>query len=105
MPAPISSKATSTGAPRLSGAPMPSSSRPVMRRPCCSARARAAGVARVISVGSGLASCAATLELAEREDGVFAALGFHPHQAGEESDLGALRELLAHPIESSEAGA
>ena len=61
------------------------------------ARARAAGVARVISVGSGLASCAATLELAEREDGVFAALGFHPHQAGEESDLGALRELLAHP--------
>lgn len=61
------------------------------------ARARAAGVARVISVGSGLASCAATLELAEREDGVFAALGFHPHQAGEQSDLGALRELLAHP--------
>lgn len=61
------------------------------------ARARAAGVARVIAVGSGLASCAATLELAEREDGVFAALGFHPHQAGEESDLGALRELLSHP--------
>lgn len=61
------------------------------------ARARAAGVARVIAVGSGLASCAATLELAEREDGVFAALGFHPHQAGEESDLGALRELLVHP--------
>ncbi len=61
------------------------------------ARARAAGVSRVISVGSGLASSAATLELASREDGVFAALGFHPHQAGAESDLGALRELLAHP--------
>ena len=61
------------------------------------ARARAAGVERVIAVGSGLASCAATLELADREHGVFAALGFHPHQAGEESDLGALRELLAHP--------
>ena len=61
------------------------------------ARARAAGVARVISVGSGLASCAGTLELAEREDGVFAALGFHPQQAGEESDLDALRELLVHP--------
>lgn len=60
-------------------------------------RARAAGVERVVAVGSGLASCAATLELAEREDGVFAALGFHPHQAGEESDLGALRELVAHP--------
>ena len=61
------------------------------------ARAREAGVARVVSVGSGLASCAATLELAEREEGVFAALGFHPHQAGEDADLGALRELLARP--------
>jgi len=61
------------------------------------ARAREAGVARVISVGSGLASCAATLELAEGDEGVFAALGFHPHQAGDEWDVGALRELLAHP--------
>jgi TatD DNase family protein len=61
------------------------------------ARARVAGVTRVISVGSGLPSCAATLALAEREEGVFAALGFHPHQAGEEADLGVLRELLAHP--------
>jgi len=70
------------------------------------ARARAAGVERVIAVGSGLASCAATLELADREHGVFAALGFHPHQAGEESDLGALRELLAHPraVAVGEAG-
>jgi TatD DNase family protein len=61
------------------------------------ARARAAGVRRVVSVGTGLESCRATLALAEREEGVFAALGFHPHQAGEEADLGALRELLAHP--------
>ena len=61
------------------------------------ARARAAGVTRVVSVGTGLDSCRATLALAEREKGVFAALGFHPHQAGEEADLGALRELLAHP--------
>ena len=37
-------------------------------------RARAAGVGRVISVGSGIESCRATLALAEREDGVFAAL-------------------------------
>jgi len=61
------------------------------------ARARAAGVTRVVSVGSGLESSRATLVLAEREEGVFAALGFHPHQAGEEADLAALRELLAHP--------
>jgi TatD DNase family protein len=61
------------------------------------ARGRAAGVSRVVAVGSGLASCAATLALAEREEGVWAALGFHPHQAGEDADLGALRELVAHP--------
>jgi TatD DNase family protein len=61
------------------------------------ARARAAGVGRVVAVGSGLASCAATLAIADAEDGVFAALGIHPHQAGEDWDLGALRELLAHP--------
>jgi TatD DNase family protein len=61
------------------------------------ARAREAGVGRVIAVGCGLASSRATLEIAEREDGVFAALGFHPHQAGEPADLDALRELLAHP--------
>jgi TatD DNase family protein len=61
------------------------------------ARARAAGVSRVVAVGSGLASCGATLALAEREEGVWAALGFHPHQAGDEADLDALRDLLAHP--------
>lgn len=61
------------------------------------ARAREAGVGRVIAVGCGLDSSRATLEIAEREEGVFAALGFHPHQAGEAADLDALRELLAHP--------
>jgi TatD DNase family protein len=63
------------------------------------ARAREAGVAGVVGVGSGLASCRETLALAEREQGVYAALGIHPHQAGEanEDDLIQLRELLAHP--------
>jgi TatD DNase family protein len=63
------------------------------------ARARAAGVARVLAVGSGLESCRATLEIAEREQDVFAALGLHPHQAGEveEEDIEQLRDLLAHP--------
>ena len=47
------------------------------------ARARAAGVARVVTVGSGLDSCRAALAICEQEPGVAAALGIHPHQAGE----------------------
>jgi TatD DNase family protein len=62
----------------------------------------------VIAVGSGLESCRATLEIAEREEGVFAALGLHPHQAGsvEERDFEQLQELLAHPkaVAVGEAG-
>jgi TatD DNase family protein len=63
------------------------------------ARAREAGVTRVVAVGSGIPSCRASLAVAEVEPGVHAALGIHPHQAGEVSDLylGELRELLAHP--------
>lgn len=63
------------------------------------ARARAAGVSRVITVGSGLASCHDALAIAEAEDGVYAALGIHPHQAGEASgrDVEELRGLLGHP--------
>jgi TatD DNase family protein len=61
------------------------------------ARARAMGVTRVVAVGSGLDSCRDTLAIADAEDGVFAALGYHPHQAGEPWDLDALGELLAHP--------
>jgi len=59
-------------------------------------RAREAGVERVISVGSGLDSCRATLDLARRNDGVWAALGVHPHQAadGDATRLDDLRELL-----------
>lgn len=45
-------------------------------------RARAAGVERIVAIGSGFASARATLEIAAREEGVFAALGVHPHQAG-----------------------
>jgi TatD DNase family protein len=59
-------------------------------------RARAAGVGRIVSVGSGIDSCRETLTIAEREQGVFAALGIHPHQAGDpDADrLDELRELL-----------
>ena len=61
------------------------------------ARALEAGVGRIVSVGSGLDSCRETLAIAGRHDGVFAALGIHPHQAAEPdaTRLDELRELLA----------
>jgi TatD DNase family protein len=62
-------------------------------------RAREAGVERIVSVGTGLESCRETLAIARRHEGVFAALGIHPHQAGD-ADAAAvdeLRELLADP--------
>jgi TatD DNase family protein len=62
-------------------------------------RARDAGVTRIIAVGSGIDSCRAELAVADREDGVYAALGIHPHQAGgdEPARLDELRELLGRP--------
>jgi TatD DNase family protein len=61
------------------------------------ARALEAGVERIVSVGSGLDSCRETLEIAARHEGIFAALGIHPHQAAEPdaTRLEELRELLA----------
>ena len=47
------------------------------------ARARAAGVERIIAIGSGLESARTTVEIAAREQGVSAAIGVHPHQAGD----------------------
>ncbi len=63
------------------------------------ARAREAGVSRVIAIGTGIESCRATLELADAEEGVYAVLGIHPHDAGEAGDaeLAVLEELLSHP--------
>src|SRR4249919_2526504 len=60
------------------------------------ARARAAGIDRIVAVGSGLDSCRETLAIARREPGVWAALGIHPHQAGDPDAerLDELRELL-----------
>ena len=61
------------------------------------ARALAAGVERIVSVGSGIESCRETLAIAKREPEVWAALGVHPHQAGDSDAerLDELRELLA----------
>jgi TatD DNase family protein len=62
-------------------------------------RARGAGVRRVVTVGTSIDSCRAALALCEREEGVFAALGLHPHEAGGVGarDVEELHELLAHP--------
>jgi TatD DNase family protein len=63
------------------------------------ARARQAGVTRVITIGTGIDSCEAALEIAAANDGVYAALGIDPHRAGEaEADrVDELRALLDHP--------
>jgi TatD DNase family protein len=62
-------------------------------------RAAAAGVTRILTVGTAVDDCRRALALAERHDGVFAILGIHPHEAGRatERDLAELRELLKHP--------
>jgi TatD DNase family protein len=61
-------------------------------------RARAIGVELVVSVGTSIESCRQTLALCEREEGVYAALGLHPHEAGSvtDDDLDELRSLLGH---------
>jgi TatD DNase family protein len=62
-------------------------------------RASAAGVTRVVTIGTGIESCRAALELAEANDGVYAALGVDPHQAAarDATRLDELRQLLQHP--------
>jgi len=63
------------------------------------ARARQAGVGRILTVGTTVEGCRAALGLAERHESVSAILGLHPHEAGSVED-DAIRELfslLSHP--------
>jgi TatD DNase family protein len=55
------------------------------------AAAAAAGVERILTIGREQA-----IELAERHDGVWAVVGWHPHEA-EHADVEAIRPLLEHP--------
>jgi TatD DNase family protein len=57
-------------------------------------RARAAGVDRIIAIGSGLDSARTTVDIAAREEGVSAAIGVHPHQAGDGERPDDLLQLL-----------
>jgi len=59
-------------------------------------RAKAAGVRRILTVGTDAARWPRALELAEGNDGVFAILGIHPHEAAGDSSVDELREALAH---------
>ncbi|RMG60511.1 MAG: YchF/TatD family DNA exonuclease [Deltaproteobacteria bacterium] len=62
-------------------------------------RARESGVGWMVTIGIDLESCRENIRFAERYDGVFAAVGIHPHNA-DEADDGAmedLKELAGHP--------
>lgn len=63
------------------------------------ARARAAGVDRMVTVGTDLASSRAALSLADRYDGVYAAVAIHPHAAtaATADAVSELEELAADP--------
>ena len=63
------------------------------------ARAQAAGVTRIVTIGTGIESCRAALAIADRHEGVYAALGIDPHQAGsdEAQRIDELRDLLSDP--------
>jgi TatD DNase family protein len=62
-------------------------------------RARAAGVDRVIVVATTIAGARDALALADAHEGLFAALGVHPHNAAhpDADRLDELRALLGHP--------
>ena len=54
--------------------------------------ARAAGVSRIVTIGREQA-----VELAERFEGVWAAVGWHPHEAGDVQNVASIEPLLGHP--------
>ncbi len=62
-------------------------------------RAQAAGVVRIVTLGTDVAESRAAIELAERYSIVFAAVGIHPEAVREAApdDLQVIRELAAHP--------
>jgi TatD DNase family protein len=63
------------------------------------ARAREAGVTRILTVGTDIPGCRRALELADAHEEVLAILGIHPHGAATatEEDVREVRRLLDHP--------
>ncbi len=62
-------------------------------------RAKAAGVIAIVSVGTDISDAEKVLEIAGRFKGVFASLGFHPHNAKDAHDeaLSRMEELARRP--------
>jgi TatD DNase family protein len=63
------------------------------------ARARAAGVTRMLTIGTEVPTSHAAIALAESEPDVWAAVGVHPHDAAEadEASLGEIERLAGRP--------
>ncbi|MGI8973041.1 MAG: TatD family hydrolase [Gaiella sp.] len=62
------------------------------------ARAREAGVRRIVTIGTGIDSCVRALELADTHSEVVAVLGIDPQRATSEAGrIEELRHLLSHP--------
>jgi TatD DNase family protein len=63
------------------------------------ARAAAAGIGKIVTIGTDLESSRRAIQIAEHFPGVFAAVGWHPSDAMEapEDFRPALRELAKHP--------
>jgi TatD DNase family protein len=62
-------------------------------------RARLGGVARIVTIGIDLASSRKAIEIANKNEFVYATVGYHPHNAKEADvrDLERLRALAAEP--------
>jgi TatD DNase family protein len=58
------------------------------------ARARAAGVERILTVGTTLETCRTAIGIAERERGIFAIVGIHPHEASAPVSMRDVAELF-----------
>ncbi|MDR2462737.1 MAG: TatD family hydrolase [Verrucomicrobiales bacterium] len=68
-------------------------------RPATLQRAKDAGVERIITIGTDVASSRRAISLAEQHDMIYAAVGIHPCHARDADDAAArqLEPLLAHP--------
>ena len=77
--------------------------------PAVLARANAAGVSHVITIGVKLSTSCATKAIAETYENVWCSVGIHPHEAGKEADacnIDAIKLAADHPkcIAIGEAG-
>jgi TatD DNase family protein len=63
------------------------------------ARARTAGVEKIITIGTRVESAHRLAEIAEAYDGVYFTVGTHPHEAAGEAagDFATMRRVAAHP--------